>query len=159
MSALASSAQFGSPEGGGTEVELSFKRDQDPGVLESAERECDRLGLNGDVVIRVDPISLLGPVVGGLTRAIAAASHFSLAGSAGLHPVTDALGDYAGHAADGSAVGVGIAAAPHRLEVVASPFRANRTGPGRLASLADGLTVEEVASHEVLHLTLLDHAR
>ena len=61
--------------------------------------------------------------------------------------------------ADGSAIGVGMAATPHRFQLVAGPFLAAVADTRPLADLVDDLSLEPFDARELLHLTMLDRAR
>jgi anti-sigma regulatory factor (Ser/Thr protein kinase) len=120
MSALADRVEFGSPSGGGTEVKMCFRRSVDAPVgfsPGSGDRQLP-LELHGDAVIWLEPVSLIGPVLGRVVRAFAAKSQFTLDRFAELYAVTDALAAYAEYASASDTVGIAITGAPRRLELV-----------------------------------------
>jgi hypothetical protein len=89
ISALADRAEFGTREGGGTEVRLLFDHGGGDG-RRPPPAEPPAL-IDGDVTGLLQPGDLAGPVLGPLFRALAARSHFSVARIAALGQVTGAL--------------------------------------------------------------------
>ena len=178
ISALADQAEFTSPSDGGTEVRMRFRRTEDasedaiPRELEWAVRPQD---LNGDVVLRCQPVTLLRHVLGRVARALAASSHFTLSGAAELYAINDAVADYAEAAADGHVV-IAISGSSHRLTLDGWPFIA-RAGAGAddgapqqgggaiaareelVARLVDQLSFERVDTGGLMHMLLLDHGK
>jgi len=178
ISALADQAEFTSLSEGGTEVRMRFRRTEDasedsiPRELEWAVRPQD---LNGDVVLRCQPVTLLRHVLGRVARALAASSHFTLSGAAELYAINDAVADYAEAAADGHVV-IAISGSSHRLTLDGWPFIA-RAGDGAddgaprqggsaiaareelVARLVDQLSFERVDTGGLVHMLLLDHGK
>lgn len=175
MTALAAEVQFISPADGGAEVRMSFARRQGPGEERGAEDgaqpgahelsvpPADELPydpietLGGRVVVHVSPAVLVGPVLGRLARAVAAHSGFSVARFEDLYPVADAVADHARRAADGS-LSFAVRASRRSIELVAGPFNPLADGTERFGGLVDDVSVEPIADHDLLHLTLLDRA-
>jgi serine/threonine-protein kinase RsbW len=176
ISALADQAEFTSLSDGGTEVRMRFRRTEDasedsiPRELEWAVRPQD---LNGDVVLRCQPVTLLRHVLGRVARALAASSHFTLSGAAELYAINDAVADYAEAAADGHVV-IAISGSSHRLTLDGWPFIARdgagaddgapQQGDGAIAAredlvarLVDQLSFERVDTGSLMHMLLLDH--
>jgi serine/threonine-protein kinase RsbW len=176
MSALADRVEFRTPREGGTEVKMCFRRsDEAPfGFFRDDEDEEVPLALSGDAVIWFQPVSLMGPVLGRIFRAVAATSQFTLERFADLYAVTDALAAYAEYASASATIGIAITGAPRRLELVGGPF-AGGSGPPRdpfsdetremvsrrdaLSKLVDGLTINELGDHATLQLVLVDETR
>jgi serine/threonine-protein kinase RsbW len=178
ISALADQAEFTSPNDGGTEVRMRFRRTEDasedsiPRMHEWAARPPD---LNGDVVLRCQPVTVLRHVLGRVARAIAAYSHFTVSGAAELHAINDAVADYA-EAASGGNVLIAISGSSHRLTLEGWPF-SGRDGPGAdgdipqrargglaaseelLKQLVDQLSFEPVDTGRRMHVLLLDHGQ
>jgi len=178
ISALADQAEFTSPNDGGTEVRMRFRRAEDPSddsiprAHEWAARPSD---LSGDVVLRCNPVTLLRHVLGRVARAIAASSHFTLSGAAELYAVNDAVADYAEAAADGHVV-IAISGSSHQLTLDGWPFMA-RDGVGAddgvpndpsgglaarealVARLVDQVSFERVDTGGRMHVLLLDHGQ
>jgi serine/threonine-protein kinase RsbW len=174
ISALADQAEFTSLTDGGTEVRMCFRRtdhaceDSIPREHEWAVRPQD---LNGDVVLRCQPVTLLRHVLGRVARALAASSHFTLSGAAELYAINDAVADYAEAAADGHVV-IAISGSSHRLTLDGWPFIV-RDGAGAddgvaqqgpiaareelVARLVDQLSFERVDTGRLMHMLLLDH--
>jgi hypothetical protein len=175
ISALADQAEFTSPNDGGTEVRMRFRRSEDasedsiPRMHEWAARPPD---LNGDVVLRCQPVTVLRHVLGRVARAIAASSHFTLSGAAELHAINDAVADYVEAASDGHVL-IAISGSSHRLTLDGWPFSGrDRTGAddnmasGGLAAstelleqLVDQLSFEPVETGGRIHVLLLDHGQ
>jgi serine/threonine-protein kinase RsbW len=182
ISALADRAEFLSRPGSGTDVRMSFTCtgstqagrsgaapalvDQVPLGLEPAP-----LALGGDVLIWLSPVSILSQVFGRTARAAAAGSHFSVARFTDLHPITDALADYAEHSGTIGPLTCSITASSRRLELALAPFtpgtgaRLGRSATvpdgtvpeaTRLAGLADELSVEQLEGGELLRIVVLD---
>jgi anti-sigma regulatory factor (Ser/Thr protein kinase) len=170
ISALADRAEFRSVPEGGTEVRMTFTR---PGTAvhlldgpptSPTERSS---GLAGDVVVTIYSLSLLGTVLGRITRAVAAGARFSLDRFSDVYLVTDALAAHARRAIDGAQIGFAIAASTRRLELTLGPLvRGSSTqlvgrahsqlGSEPLSLLADGLEVEPIGETEMLRVLLLD---
>lgn len=178
ISALADQAEFTSPNDGGTEVRMRFRRTQDAtedSIPRAHEWPTTPPDLSGDVVLRCQPVTLLRHVLGRVARALAASSHFTLSGAAELHAINDALADYAEAAADGHVV-IAISGSSHRLTLDGWPFSA-RDGAGAddgvpkptsgglvareelVARLVDQLSFERVHTGGLMHMLLLDHGQ
>ncbi len=181
ISALADQAEFRSPNEGGTEVRMRFRRSEDAsedgnpaGRHEWPDRPPE---LSGDVVLWCEPVSLLRHVLGRVARAVAASSHFTMSGAADLYAINDAVAEYAEAAADGHVV-MAITGASHRLAMDGGPFLALGEGNGgastdadrlgdqqiearkaAIAGLVDQLSFEPNDNDGLLHLLLLDHGR
>jgi serine/threonine-protein kinase RsbW len=180
ISALADQAEFRSPNEGGTEVRMRFRRTAEASEAgippEGAWRDRPQ-ALTGDVVMWCEPVSLLRHVLGRVARAVAAGSHFTMSGAADLYAINDAVAEYAEAAADGHVV-TAISGASHRLTLDAGPFAAFDHGgddeladddwPGTeeiearqaaIARLVDQLSFEADRNDGLLHVLLLDHGR
>lgn len=176
ISALADQAEFTSPSDGGTEVRMRFRQTEDAsedGIPRSYECAAKPLDLNGDVVLRCQPVTLLRHVLGRVARALAASSHFTLSGAAELYAINDAVADYAEAAADGDVV-MAISGSSHRLTLDGWPFTSRATvgaddgvpasgglaaRQALLARLVDQLSFERADSGGLMHLLLLDHGQ
>jgi serine/threonine-protein kinase RsbW len=176
MSALADRVEFRTPRGGGTEVKMCFRRsDEAPfGSFRDSDDEELPLALSGDAVIWFQPVSLMGPVLGRIFRAVAATSQFTIERFADLYAVTDALAAYAEYASASETIGIAITGAPRRLELVGGPFTGG-SDPQRdpfqeeadelasrrdaLSELVDGLTVNDLGDQATLQLVLVDETR
>jgi serine/threonine-protein kinase RsbW len=185
ISALADQAEFRSPNEGGTEVRMRFRRSADAseaGIPPEGTWRDRPPELSGDVVLWCEPVSLLRHVLGRVARAVAASSHFTMSGAADLYAINDAVAEYAEAAADGHVV-MAITGASHRLAMDGGPFLAlgesNGAAPAddrqvgdeeiearraAIASLVDQISFEAyndglLNNDGLLHLLLLDHGR
>jgi serine/threonine-protein kinase RsbW len=180
ISALADQAEFRSPNEGGTEVRMRFRRSADASEagIPPEEGWRDRPpALSGDVVLWCEPVTLLRHVLGRVARAVAASSHFTITGAADLYAINDAVAEYAEAAADGHVV-MAISGASHRLIVDGGPFVALNEGDvssrigehgvneqeiearkAAIAQLVDELSFDAYERDGLLHLLLLDHGR
>ena len=182
ISALADQAEFRTPPGGGTEVRMRFRLedeatdagfpsdDQWPGRPEALAAE--------DVVMWCEPVPLVRHLVGRVARATAAGSHFTMTGASDLYAINDAMAGFAEVAADGHLV-VGISSSDHRLTVDAGPIIAVEGSSGEtpepelatvrggeleerraaLAELVDQLSFEPFDGGRLLRLLVLDRGR
>jgi serine/threonine-protein kinase RsbW len=172
ISALADRAEFLSGPDGGTDVRMSFTRggaglELADGSL-GASSGSDPIDLPGDVVLSLSPVSILAPVFGRLTRAIAAGKHFSVDRFSDLYPIADAIAAHAQRsAADGRPITVSINSENRRIEMALAPFEAgsgsrlesatgDQPGSAPLAGLADQLEVERLNGEELLRVVILD---
>ncbi len=170
--ALAQQTAFRPLAAGGTEVWLQFGGQRDgrllyelPGQI-APEHDAWSEQLQGDAVVSLSPVSLLGTVLGRLARALAARARFSLDRFSDVYLVTDALAGYAERAAFDARIGFCIATGPRRLEMTVGPFRAgagvelshaesgDAAAPLRL--LTDELEVGSQNGNETLRLVMLD---
>ncbi len=178
ISALADQAEFTSLSDGGTEVRMRFRRTDDASedsILREHEWAVRPQDLNGDVVLRCQPVTLLRHVLGRVARALAASSHFTLSGAAELYAINDAVADYAEAAADGHVV-IAISGSSHRLTLDGWPFIARdgagagdgvaQQGDGAIAArveliarLVDQLSFERVETGGLVHMLVLDHGK
>jgi serine/threonine-protein kinase RsbW len=165
ISALTDRAEFESPAGGGTRVLMRFgKGGVGGGAPVAAEPtgaavRWPRFPVDGELVVRLSPVSLVPAVLGRLCRAVAASSHFSLERFADLYAVADALGGYAGAAAAAPEVAFAIAASPRRLELTGGPFTVAPAGEvrgGELARVVDELWFTPSKGFDLLHLLFVD---
>jgi serine/threonine-protein kinase RsbW len=173
--ALAAQAEFRARPGGGTEVRMSFdgQRDGKPLFHLPGQPGGDDHGapwLSGDAVVSLSPVSLLGGVLGRISRALAARARFSLDRFSDVYLVTDAIAAHAGRAADGPRLQFAISAEPQRLELTIGPFvqgsgrHLSRKAPdysaaSALTMLSDELEVRPVDGSEVLYLVMVDGRR
>jgi serine/threonine-protein kinase RsbW len=124
ISVLSSQAEFRSPKQGGTEVRMRFRRDSDAsegGIPRDGTWHAGYPGVEGDVVLWCQPVSVLRYVLGRLARALASRSHFTLKGAESLFAINDAIASYAEWAGDGH-VTVAITAGTRRLTFEGGPF-------------------------------------
>jgi anti-sigma regulatory factor (Ser/Thr protein kinase) len=141
IKALADRVEFHPRPNGGTEVRLEFSaaRTGAQGFYRP-ERIAPEDGwsrrLAGDTVVSVSPLSLLGPVMGRLARALAARARFSLDRFSDVYLVTDALAAHAARAAGGERVGFAITTDTRRLAITLGPMR---TGSGSLLTTDRGV--------------------
>jgi serine/threonine-protein kinase RsbW len=173
MSALADRAEFINAPDGGTDVRLSFRspilgsRTPWPGVLEDGDRSAGRAqlqaGLTGDVVLTVSPVTLLGPVLGRIGRALAPSAGFSLQGCADVCVLSDVLGAHAERAAETTSISAALDARDQRLEFELTPLRAGTStrpqGADTLAQLTEEITFTVLDGHETLRVSMRDHLR
>jgi anti-sigma regulatory factor (Ser/Thr protein kinase) len=167
ISALADRAEFLSPDGGGTEVRMSFTRQNattpPPGYAAARYRHASVPGvrLSGDVVIWLAPVTITATVLGRLFRAIAATSHFSLDRFADLFGVSDAIATYAQAVCAGEPIGFSISASSRRLELMGGPLPF-ASGPDAdaqrqtLAELVDELELLERDGSRLVRLVFVD---
>lgn len=179
ISALSDQAEFRSPEAGGTEVRMRFRREpqaSEGGIPRDGVWHAKETEIDGDVVVWCEPVNVLRHLLGRLARAMAASSHFTITGAESLYGVNDALSGYAERAADGHVV-VAITAQTRELELICGPFRYDIASEGDdkdevaakplrttndrrpLAELVDAISFEPVGGHGLLHLTVRDHGR
>lgn len=180
MSALADRAEFISPPDGGTEVRLSFVRRpsgptlEPPSILDSSNGHGPRgveqgVDLPGEVVLTVSPVSLLGPILGRLGRALAPNAGFSLQRCYDVYLLTDVLAAHAERAAENGAISVALGARDQQLEFAVSPLRAGTSGSleaggkdgaaGAMASLTEEIGISALDGHETLRVSMRDHLR
>src|SRR5579859_5742498 len=141
IKALADRVDFLPRSGGGTEVRLEFSAGR---TTENLFHRPDRIApedgwvsqLSGDTVVSLSPLSLLGPVLGRLARALAARARFSLDRFSDVYLVTDALAAHAARAAGGERVGFSITTDTRRLEIALGPMR---SGSGALLNKDRGV--------------------
>jgi len=187
MSALADRAEFESEPGVGTVVRMAFgSRGESFRVPAAAGRSSAEAALSrgadvgaqaagvggvpGDVRLRVCPPTLLGGVLGRLTRALAATAHFTLDRFSDLYLITDELSAHGVAAAVGSQLAFGIGVRPGRLELALGPLR--RGSVERLARdgkdgqrafplvrLLDELSSEPAGEGELLRAVVADRRR
>jgi serine/threonine-protein kinase RsbW len=182
MSALADRAEFINVPDGGTEVRLSFR---DAGLgqrwasgawaqtldMERALRwqAVGQPDMNGEVILSVSPVTLLGPVLGRIGRTLAPSAGFSLQRCYDVYLLTDALGVHAERAAQCSSISVALGTRDRRLEFAVSPLRVGTSGRldpaassqvrDELARLSDDISVSSLDSHEMLRVSMRDHLR
>jgi serine/threonine-protein kinase RsbW len=172
IKALADRVDFTSRPGGGTEVRLEFSAQRTPGqVFSQPEHVAPEDGwdsqLSGDTVVSLSPLTLLGPVLGRLARALAARARFSLDRFSDVYLVTDALAAHAARAAGSERLGFAISTETRRLEIALGPMRAgsgsllSREGgvrePGSaLSLLSDSVQSRPVTGGELLQVVLTD---
>jgi|SRR5579884_535026 len=170
--ALTRRAEFVAPEGGGTEVRMTFAGLREGKLLfkqpgEAMPDDGWTGQLSGDAVVSLSPVTVLSGVLGRLARALAAAARFSLDRFSDVYLVTDAIAAHASGAAEHGRIGFGLAAHPRRLELTIGPFRSGSVAPLRAAPpagaigspllrLVDELQVERSNGAEKLRVVLLD---
>jgi serine/threonine-protein kinase RsbW len=180
ISALADQAEFRSPNEGGTEVRMRFRRSaeaSEAGIPPEGAWIDQTPALSGDVVLWCEPVTLLRHVLGRVARAVAASSHFTISGAADLYAINDAVAEYVEATAEGHIVAA-ISGASHRLTVDAGPFPAVgadgvplaaddrgfdeqevEARRAALAQLVDQLSFDADTDDGLLHLLLLDRGR
>jgi serine/threonine-protein kinase RsbW len=173
ISALADRAEFINVPDGGTEVRLSFRRPNLscqtpwPDVLQEGDGSTFRAqlhsGLDGDVVLTVSPVALLGPLLGRIGRALAPSAGFSPQRCADVYVLSDVLGAHAERAAERSSISVALGARDQRLEFELTPLRAGTSarpqGADTLAQLTEEITFTALDGHETLRVSMRDHLR
>jgi serine/threonine-protein kinase RsbW len=180
MSALADRAEFITPLDGGTEVRLSFVPRSEPQPLDPAggsitgnghpEWNGPRVvGLPGDVVLTVTPVTLLGPILGRIGRTLAPSAGFSLERCYDVYLLTDVLAAHAARAAEAGAISVSLGARDQRLELAVAPLRAGTSvclesagsdaEAGALAWLAEEIAISELEGYETLRVSMRDRLR
>ena len=171
ISALSERAEFLAVPDGGTEVRMSFParwpHDSVPPILSKPRvPEAPRERPGGGIRGTLGPVSLIAPVLGRLTRVLAAGSHFSLDRFSDLYLVMDNLAVHAAEHGLGDRIEFGLEWGNRRLQVEIAPFAPGSGAPLTptgvqmpLARLADEISVEEVDGAESLTLVLLDDRR
>lgn len=171
--ALTSHSEFRERAGGGTEVWMRFAGERGGKPLfdhpaDAAPDDGWSKQLDGDAIVSVSPVVLLGGVLGRISRALAATARFSLDRFSDVYLVTDALSAHAGKAATGNRICFAITAASRRLQLTVGPFPPGsgdvlrsqcRPGAPRspLGALTDELELVPVAGAELLRVVMLDH--
>jgi anti-sigma regulatory factor (Ser/Thr protein kinase) len=159
ISALAERAEFITLPEGGTEVRMVFATPLDGALPAGASVNGSdwTATLDGDIVVRLAPSRFLAGVLGRVTRAVAARSHFSVDRLAQLTPVTDALATHADGAAREPRIGFSLDARDRRLELTIGPYR---SGSGAvlqgLLGPEEQVTVESANDWELLHVSIAD---
>jgi serine/threonine-protein kinase RsbW len=179
MSALADRAEFITPADGGTEVRLSFVHPTPPEPPEAtsalaktnghARSGSRRVDLPGEVILTVSPVTLLGPILGRLGRALAPSAGFSLARCYDVYLLTDVLAAHAERAAEDGAISVALGARDRQLEFALSPLRSGASGRLRagasdgagdaLAALTEEVGISTVDGYETLRVSMRDPLR
>jgi serine/threonine-protein kinase RsbW len=177
ISALSQRAEFLSVPDGGTEVSMGFD-----GSWNQAElpRPLEVLALpeqlprrpEGSIHGTLAPGRLIAPVLGRLTRVLAAGSHFSLDRFSDLYLVMDNLSAHAAEHAASQQIEFGVESSNRRLQVEVAPFREGsgallREPPKEapsveettLSVLVDELEAKTSAGLDTLRLVLLDQRR
>ena len=172
--ALTEQSEFRRRPGGGTEVWMLFDgRRAGKRLFESPPDAAPADGwaknLQGDAVVSISPVPLLGGVLGRLSRALAANARFSLDRFSDVYLVTDAIAAHADKAAAGKRIAFAISAGGRRLELLVGPFRhgsgaeLSEVPPGvprsPLAMLGDELELIPTAGLELLRLIMVDHRK
>jgi anti-sigma regulatory factor (Ser/Thr protein kinase) len=127
IGALAERMEFRSNSDGGTDVRMWFSYpgvDSDEPLSVPDEWLAAPPSLAGDIVVSVEPVSLLAPVLARLTRAAAAQSRFTTDGIAEIAEVTDAVAAHAAELSPGDSVEFSLSTTTRRLELTAGPFGA-----------------------------------
>ena len=173
IGALSDWAEFNTPPGGGTEVFMSFVAERDGRrlfipPLATVENDGWTSNLDGDAVVSVSPLELLGTLLGRLARASAASAKFSLDRFSDVYLVTDAVAAHAATAAMSDRIAFAISGEDHRLELAIGPLRSGtaqqiqelgalQAGPSPLKVLSDEVSANAVAeSGELLRILMLD---
>lgn len=170
ISSLADRAEFARRPEGGTEVHLFFQHGDGTPARALRSTHDEHLdapaALSGDVVVAVAPASLLGHVLGRLSRAIAAQSHFRVSRISDLRTITDAIAVYAQHHAEPGPIWFSLDASSRRLELTIGPIEqaagalagrdAGEPGDAPLAELVDDLAVDHSGGRDFLRLVVVD---
>jgi serine/threonine-protein kinase RsbW len=171
MNALAAQTEILSSPGAGTEVRLLFAyhRDEMPAVRSAPVPEDlieDAVHLQGEVMISVSPVNLLGSILGRVAGAVAAQAHFSIDRYSDLYLITDEIAAHAESFASGRGVSVALGTELHQLDLRVGPFRSGSdtrlhvNGDGRrpflMDLLVDEIKVETIDDVEAVHLLLID---
>jgi len=180
MSAVADRAEFINVPDGGTEVRLSFRPPAGPRIPASSDdrRSTDgssawqaelHSGLNGDVVLTVSPVALLGPVLGRIGRALAPSAGFSLQRCYDVFLLSDAIGAHAERAATSASISVALGAHDQRLDFALAPLRVGTSAcleqdgspalGDTLAALSEELAFVTRDGHETLQVSMRDPLR
>jgi anti-sigma regulatory factor (Ser/Thr protein kinase) len=180
MSAVADRAEFINVPDGGTEVRLSFRPPAGRRITASSgdRRSTDgssawqaelHSGLNGEVVLTVSPVALLGPVLGRIGRALAPSAGFSLQRCYDVFLLSDAISAHAERAATSTSISVALGAHDRRLEFALAPLRVGTSAyleqngsPPRgdvLAALSEELAFVTRDGHETLRVSMRDPLR
>ena len=170
--ALATTAEFRTRAGGGTEVRMEFASRRDGKALFDAPGQAGPVNgwaasLTGDAVVSVSPVRLLSGVLGRIARALAAQARFSLDRFSDVYLVTDGISAHAASAAAGSRVGFGISTHERRLELTIGPFLPGATAQlcseppsghigSALTMLSDELEINAVDDYEMLRVVMVD---
>jgi hypothetical protein len=124
IGALAERMELRTNPEGGTDVRMWFTHagaEPDP-FSENQNWIPEPASLPGDIVVSVEPVSMLAPVLARLTRAAAAQSRFTTDGIAEIAAVTDAVAAYAAEVSTGEPVDFALATTTRRLELTTGPF-------------------------------------
>ena len=169
ISALSERAEFLAVPDGGTEVRMAFPprwphATSAPVLAEPRVPEAPREHPGGGIRGTLGPVSLIAPVLGRLTRVLAAASHFSLDRFSDLYLVMDNLAVHAAEHGVGDRMEFGLDWGNRRLQVEVAPFSPGSGAPlteahkgqSPLSRLADEIQVSQVDGAEILTLILLD---
>jgi serine/threonine-protein kinase RsbW len=174
MRALSDRVEFRDRPQGGTEVRLEFsgrRGDSElfapPGevVRDDGWAEC----LHGDAVVSISPLTLVGPVLGRLARALAARARFSLDRFSDVYLVTDAIAAHVARASAGGRIGFAITTDLRRLEMVIGPLRSGsgagletagqaREAASALTALSDQVQSRPTDGGELLAVVMTDSA-
>jgi anti-sigma regulatory factor (Ser/Thr protein kinase) len=157
ISALADRAEFANRTGGGTEVRLSFDHGADVPAEKSgwliAQSPPRPAELTGEIVGSISPPRLLEPVLGRVSRALAARSHFQVSRIDALRGVVAAVAEQPPTASTDGHVYFSLSGSTRRLELSVGPFvRVDDA----LAPLVDELRVKQTDAGAYAHLTVLD---
>ena len=165
ISALATTAEFRSEPGEGTEVRMSFGT---AGLVAPAVT-IDGPGpaaaaVPGDIAAGVAPVELLPPVMGRLVRAAAAGAHFSLDRFPALHELTTAVSAAAGAGEQTREIGFSITSAGLRqLALRAGPLPpgtgeaiAGNGASAAMHSLVESIESELVSGGELITVTVAE---
>jgi anti-sigma regulatory factor (Ser/Thr protein kinase) len=167
ISALADRAEFESVPEGGTAVHMAFSaRGRPIAVAAATERDGrPRSRVEGEVMLTVSPVGLLGDVLGRVSRAIAAGAQFSLDRFSDLYLVTDEIAAHARSSAAAPDIGCAMSGSAGRLEMIVGPFRTGtvsalasgqRQTAYSFAKLVDELGVLERGDGDLLRIVVID---
>jgi anti-sigma regulatory factor (Ser/Thr protein kinase) len=168
ITALADRAEFLTLAEGGTEVRMSFAVRRLDGapltVGPSADDAHLPLRLDGEVIVTLAPLELLGAVLGRVCRALAARAHFSVDRFSDIHLVADALALHASTYARLPTIGFSVGVESRRLEVLVGPFAARGAqalqdpgGASALPRLVEDLTLVPGPGWEMVRFVIADH--
>jgi anti-sigma regulatory factor (Ser/Thr protein kinase) len=169
--ALAETMTIGPGPDGGTRVEMHFAGRRGGEPLFAPPSVAGPMHPSGpagenEVVVSLSPVTLLAPVLGRMTRTLAAIAHFSLDRFSDVYLITDTLAAHAATAATDRRVDARLTAAERRVDLSVGPFRPGasdhlrRTGDGSgrppLALLSDEISVEPDGDKERLRVVVVD---
>jgi serine/threonine-protein kinase RsbW len=176
IQALTQEAEFRPRPEGGTEVWMLFDGQREGEALfrgpgEAAPDQGWVEGrLSGDAVASLSPVSVVGAVLGRLSRALAARARFSLDRFSDVYVVTDANAAHAADWASEPRIGFGLATHDRRLELMVGPFRAGSSAQlsgdppahsagSALVLLSDELEIVPADGEELLRVVMVDQER
>jgi serine/threonine-protein kinase RsbW len=170
--ALAQRAEFRSLPAEGTEVWMTFAgRRGGETLFEMPDSAAPDDGwvrrMTGDAVVSVSPVSLVGGVLGRVTRALAAKALFSLDRISDAFLVTDAIAAHANRACSSPRIEFSVSTGVRRVELRIGPLRAGvnaqlcapsapEDARSALTILVDELKLVPLDGEEMLCVVMVD---